>query len=197
MSVLDSLISDVYTLTNRPDLVGQTALAVRAATLKAHQFDDWYRDFSEYSIQFSNSDYYQTLDYKSIFPNWRKPKYVRKYDATGSSPGPFLEYLVPEKVVDNYGSDRLDIFYMAGANLQLRSSTQVQYLLLGIYENPVVTPNGYNSWIAVDFPFAITYEAAAVIFKAIGLDENVPAFRQMVADQYQLLKQHCSVGLGY
>ena len=199
MSVsLASLIADVYTLTNRPDLVGETALAVKAAVLKAHQSDDYIKDFSEYSISFSASDYYQSLDYKSVIPLWRKPRYIRKYDATANTggPGDFLKYIEPEKVVDEYGASRQDIFYIAGSNIQIRSSTTLQYMLVGAYVNPDVTSGGFKSWIADDHPFAIIYEAAAIIFKTIGYDEQVPVYRGMVAEQLQLLKQHAVTGMG-
>lgn len=181
------------TLTNRPDLVNETTLAVKAATLKAHQSDDYIFDFSEYSISFSSSDFYQSLDYKAIIPNWRKPRYIRKYDG---APGLFLTYLEPEKVVDNFGASRYDIFYIAGSNIQIRSSTSLQYLLVGAYVNPDVTTTGFNSWIANDYPFAIVYEAAAIIFKTIGYDEQVPIYRGMVAEQLQILKQHAVTGMG-
>ena len=197
MSVsLSSIISDVYTLTNRPDLVGETALAVKAATLKAHQLDDWIKDFQEQSISFSASDYYQTLDYKSIFPLWRKPRYIRILSSSGT-PGAVLEYIVPEKVIDNFGANRTDVFYIAGADVQIRTLAQQQYFAVGYYSNPDVTVSGFNSWIADDHPFAITYEAVATVFKTIGYDEQVPIYRQMVADQYQLLKQHATTGIGY
>jgi hypothetical protein len=191
-----SLVSDVYALTNRPDLVNETALAVKAATLKAHQADDWIKDLTEYSITFSVSDYYQSLDYKAIIPLWRKPRYIRKYDAANSSVGRFLTYLEPEKVVDNYGADRLDVFYIAGSNIQIRSSDLLQYCLVGAYLNPDVTTSGFSSWIANDHPFAIIYEAVAIIFKTIGYDEQVPTYRQMCAEQLQLLKQHATTGMG-
>lgn len=188
-----SLVSDVYTLTNRDDLVGETALAVKAATLKAHQSDDYIRDLTEYSIDFGSSDYYQTLDFQAVIPQWRKPRYMRKYDG---APGKLLTYLEPEKVIDNFGADRTDIFYIAGANIQIRSSTQIQYALIGCYLNPIVVPTNFNSWIANDYPFAIVYEAAAIIFKTIGYDEQVPIYRGMVAEQLQLLKQHAVTGMG-
>ena len=192
---LASIISDVYTLTNRPDLVGETALAVRAATIKAHQVDDWIKDFQEQSIQFSSADYYQTLDYKSVFPLWRKPRYIRILSSTGT-PGTVLTYIEPEKVVDNFGANRVDVFYIAGAEVQIRTLAQQQYFAIGYYANPDVTISGFKSWIADDHPFAITYEAVATIFKTIGYDEQVATYRQMVADQYQLLKQHATTGIG-
>lgn len=188
-----SLVSDVYSLTNRADLVGETAVAVKAAILKAHQSDDYIRDLTEYSLDFGVADYYQTLDYQSLIPLWRKPRYIRKYD---TAPGPLLTYIEPEKVVDSFGASRTDVFYVAGANIQIRSSTQLRYALVGCYLNPVVTSSGFNSWIANDHPFAIIYEAAAIVFKTIGYDEQVPIYRGMVAEQLQLLKQHAVTGMG-
>jgi hypothetical protein len=195
-TTLASILSDVYLLTNRPDLVGETTLAIKAALIKAHQSDDYIKDFNEYSIQFSSSDYFQSLDYKALIPLWRKPRYIRKYDAIGAMPGTFLTYVEPEKVVDNFGANRTDIFYVAGASVQIRTADQCQYFLVGAYTNPDVTALGFRSWIADDHPFAIIYEAAAIIFKTIGYDEQVPVYRQMVQEQYQLLKQHAVTGIG-
>lgn len=50
MASLNSLVSDVYTLTNRPDLVAETALAVKKATLKMHHVDFFARDIWESGI---------------------------------------------------------------------------------------------------------------------------------------------------
>ena len=191
-----SLVSDVMTITNRPSLVNETALAVQAATLKAHQFDDWIKDLNEYSIQFSTSDYYQTLDYKTVIPLFRKARDLRKYDAVTGMPGDFLEYIVPEKVVDEYGANRLDIFYVAGANIQIRSSTQLQYLLLNCYTNPIIVEQNFSSWIADDHKFAIIYEAAAIIFKTIGYDEQTTVYREMVKEQMETLTKHAVTGTG-
>jgi hypothetical protein len=192
---LTSLISDVYSLTNRPDLVSETALAVKAATLKAHRIDDWIKDFQEKSIQFTTADYYQSFEYKSTFPLWRKPRYVRILTSTGT-PSTILTYIEPEKVVDNFGANRVDVFYVAGQEVQIRTLAQQQYFAVGFYSDPDVTASGFSSWIADDYPFAIIYEAAAIIFKTVGFDEQVPVYRQMVADEYQLLKQHAITGIG-
>jgi hypothetical protein len=190
-----SIVSDVMTLTNRPDLVNETNLAVKAATLKAHQFDDWIKDFTEASIQFSTADYYQTLDYKQIFPLWRKPRYIRCSDSSGAQ-GTILDYIIPEKVIDAYGANRVNVFYVAGAEVQIRTLAQLKYFFVGYYKNPDVTSAGFSSWIANDHPFAITYEAAAIIFKTIGYDEQVPIYRGMVAEEMQRLVQHATTGLG-
>jgi hypothetical protein len=194
---LSSLASDVYLLTNRPDLIGETALAVKAATLKAHQSDDYIYDFQENSIQFDTADYFQSLDVKSIFPLWRKAKYLRIYDQStyGNAPGRLLRYIEPEKVVDEFGANRTDIWYQAGSNLQIRTGNSAQYFLIGYYKNPDVTEGGYSSWIADTNPYVIIYEAVAIIFKTIGLDDQAGAYRGMVTEQLQLLKQNAITGI--
>lgn len=189
------LVDDVYTLTNRPDLVGETALAIQAATLKAHQSDDYIYDFVEQSIVFDTSDYYQSLDYKSVFPLWRKARYIRASDSLGAQ-GPKLSYLEPEKVVDEFGASRINVWYQAGAYLQIRTLAQSQYFFVGYYANPDITKVGYRSWIANDFKFAIIYEAAAIVFKAIGQDQEATTFRAMVAEQLGILKMHAITGIG-
>ena len=193
-----SVVSDVMALTNRPDLVNETNLAVQAATLKAHQFDDWIKDFNEYSIAFTTSDYFQSLDYKSVIPLWRKPRYMRKYDNTAITGGPtdFLEYIPPEKVIDEYGYNRTNIFYVAGNQIQIRTDSPYQYFLVGCYVNPDITVAGYDSWIANDHKFAIVYEAVAIILKTVGMDEQVVTYRDMVDEQMRLLTQHAVTGLG-
>jgi hypothetical protein len=190
------IVSDVYSLTNRPDLVGETVVAVKAATLKAHQSDDYIKDLFETAIQFSTSEYFQTLDYKSVIPLWRKPRYMRIYDAAGTTPGSFLTYVEPEKVIDGFGANRTDIFYIAGAEVQIRTLAQQQYFLLGCYVNPDITTTGYNSWIADDHRYAIVYEAVAIIFKTIGYDEQNTTYRAMVAEQIMTLKMHAITGIG-
>lgn len=199
MSVsLASLMSDVYLLTNRPDLIGETTLAVQSATLKAHTSDDYIYDFQENSIAFDTAEYFQSLDVKSIFPLWRKGRYLRIYDNTPytGGPGAVLRYIEPEKVVDEFGANRTNIWYQAGATLQIRTEASSQYFLIGYYKNPDITENGFNSWIADNYKPAIIYEAAAIIFKTIGYDEQVVTYRGMVAEQMQLLKQSSITGVG-
>jgi hypothetical protein len=71
-----------------------------------------------------------------------------------------------------------------------------QYFAVGYYKNPDVTVSGFSSWIAKDHPFAITYEATAIIFKTIGYDKQVPIYRGMVAEEMQRLVHHTTTGLG-
>lgn len=182
---LTELQSEVYTLTNRPDLTAETLAAVRAATLKLHQLEYFFKDIFETGVTFSASAYQQQIDYRTLIPAFRSVSYIRKTDSTGSDDLGFFDVIQPESVLDLYQQNREDVYYVAGQMIQLRSSTQFQYIILGCYINPDITVAGYNSWIALDHPYAIIYQAAADIFKAIGKSEEFAAYTAMALDQRQ------------
>lgn len=194
---LTELIAEVYTITNRPDLVGQTLTAVRSATLKLHQSDYYYKDLRETGVSFVSALYTQQLEYRPLFPKWRALKYVRKTDVAGTDTGAFLELVVPENVLDNYKQNRNDICYVAGEVIQIRSSTQVQYIILGRYDNPDITQSGYDSWIALDHPYAIAFEAASTVFKMIGDTDQFAAYTQLAAMQLVELRNSNIIAAGY
>lgn len=176
---LSELIAEVYTLTNRPDLVAQTLSAVRAATLKIHQSDYYYKDLFETGISFTSAEYLQQIEFRNLIPHWRAFKYLRKTDVTGTQQGDLIELIPPESVLDDYSLNRSNVCYVAGAVIQVRSSTQLQYALLGCYVNPNITELGYNSWVALDHPYAIVFEAASTVFKMIGDTDQFAAFTQL------------------
>jgi hypothetical protein len=186
------LVAEVMLLTRRPDLVDRTESAVRAATLKAHHSDFYYKDIYEQSITFVTPAYVQNFLPTDIFPTFRKAKYLRIWETDGSIngyPGKFLVPIQIENSLDAYKSIKTDVFYQAGQLLQVRLATASQYLLFGAYLHPTITPEGaFCSWIASEMPWAIIYEAARVIFKSIGMDQQTAEMTQLVGEQYSLLK---------
>lgn len=198
MATFSELLADVYTLTNRPDLVNETKVAVKSATLKAHQIDFFYKDLFETGIQWSPVAYVQSLDYRTLVPRWRALKYLRKYDASGSGlPGAFLTILTPEQVLDSYSLAKEDVCYGAGEMIEIKSSTEDEYMLLGCYINPDITELSYSSWVALDHPYAIVFDAVATVFKTIGFDEQSAEYRRMVAEQYMLIRESNILAVGY
>ena len=176
MADFNSLVSDVFTITNRRDLINETVLAVKSATLQLHRRDFFAKDLLEVILQFNTTDYLQSIDYRTIFPRYRQLKYLRKYDPTGAAypeygMGKFLDIVTPEQVLDSYQASRNDIAYVAGSSINLRSSTSIQYVSIGLYLNPIVdTAETYSSWIALEAPYAIVYAAAAIVQGSILRD---------------------------
>ena len=194
---LNELIAEVYTITNRPDLVAQTLTAVRSATLKLHQSDYYYKDLREQAVQFLTAEYLQQIEYRTLFPKWRALKYIRKTDSTGQEQGKFLDITVPENVLDDYKLNRVDVAYVAGEVVQIRSSTQLQYCIVGRYDNPDITSTGYNSWIALDHPYAIVFEAASTVFKMIGDTDQFAAYTSLAGMQLIELRNSNVQSIGY
>lgn len=196
MATFAELQSDIIALTKRPDLVADTKLAIKAATLKAHQSDYYYKDLYETGVQFATADHLQQLEYRSLFPRFRSMKYLRKSDISGME-GDFFNLLTPAQVLDEYGLSKSDIYYVAGSAIQIKSSDTFQYALIGMYLNPDITEAGYSSWVAMDHPFYIVYEAAVSIFKTIGYDEQASLYSKMAAEQLQLVKTSNILAEGY
>lgn len=178
------LVAEVLSIVKRPDLQSRIESAVRAATLKMHQSDFFYRDIVEAPVQFDQARVLQNFMPSEVVANFRKAKYIRTWcgDADGSF-GPFLEPIQIENSMDVYGSSKNNVFYMAGQLLQIRAVPAVYRVLFGAYKHPVVTPvESYSSWIADEYPYAIIYEAARTIFRSISFNEQAAEFAQLAGE---------------
>jgi hypothetical protein len=184
------LLTEVYFLTNRPDLVNETKSAVKAATLKLHQTDFYSKDIAELYIDLGSATdtYIYSFDYISAVSNFRAIKYIRKLNITTGEPEKFFDIITPEETLDSYNVTRTDVCYVAGRVLEIRSSTTFNKMILGVYVFPIAVESGYSSWIAELYPYAIIFEATRIIFKTIGYDEQSSAYRELVAEQVALLK---------
>lgn len=178
MALFDDLVSGsdgVYTITNRPDLVAETKLAVRQATLAAHRSELYPRDRKEVALPLTSSMLFQ-LDIPSYFPNWRKFDWIRPYTVLTGSPSPILitdnEFLTPGAVLDEYLVEKVNVAYVAGTNLNVKLQTAYDGLLVGYYQNPVLSPEAsYESWIAREHPAVIVLDAAMRVLDAIGYND--------------------------
>lgn len=197
MASLANLITSVYTITNRPDLVAETKLAVKFATLAAHQSGYYDKDLFESGVVFDAAAYYQSLQYRLLLPRWRSLKFIRKYSFPDMLAGDFLKLITPDNSLDSYGINKEDVMYLAGESLEIRSSTQLRYVLLGCYLLPDVTDDGYNSWISVEHEFLIIFNAARIVYKGIGFDEQSSQFQALAGEQFSLLTLSQTVANGY
>lgn len=178
MSLFTDIVSGsdgVYTLTNRPDLVAETKLAVRQATLAAHRCEKFMKDEVEVFLPLVSASSFQ-IDIPSYFPRWRQFSYIRPFDSVAQSPAPFVlggnEMVAPDAIIDEYGSVKTNVWYVGGTNLNIRLSGNYDSFLVGYYSNPLLSPeDSYESWVARDQPAVIVIDAARRVFEAIGYQE--------------------------
>jgi hypothetical protein len=197
MTTFADMLTQVYTITGRSDLVTETTLALRQATLKAHNSDFFPLDIYEFAINFSSAAYYQQLDYQTLVPLWRSLKYIRKYDSVGQTAGKFLKIITPELLMDKYQVEQTDIVYIAGTQLQIKTSDSNQYFLVACYVNPNTDPANYSSWIANVQDTVIVTIAATIVFKMIGFDEQAQSYAALAADQLAMLKESYLLANGW
>lgn len=191
------LVQAVISETKRPDLLTQTQSAVRAATLKAHQKEYFYKDIIEDGVAFTIPKYTQSFKptevNTSLFKRYRSPAYVRLwlYDETDAQnlgrPGDYLTLSQIGNLKDNYGYDKTMIYYQAGDRLNLRAPIEISHILFGFYVFPDVTEENFSSWIAVEQPRAIICEATRNIFNSISYMEQANKFEGLTAEEYSIL----------
>ena len=191
----NELVSEVLSIVKRPDQMPRIESAVRAATLKAHRQDYFFRDLKETGVQFTDPAYIQNFLPTQIFgARFRKIKYIRvwNYDATDTNHGMLGTFLTPidiENSVDSYGYTKANVFYMAGELVQIRTSLPLSHCLVGAYLNPLIaTPATFDSWIAEQQPYAIVYEACRQVFNQIGKTADAGAMTNATAEEYAQLK---------
>lgn len=185
---LAELIDEVYTITNRPDLIAETLTAVRSATLKMHQADYFYKDLYETGLSFEDPTLYiQEIDLSTFDARWRALKYLRKFDANATpapgAPGVLFKLITPELVFNEYDIQQENVCYVAGDILKIRSNTTLAHALIGYYRQPVITVSGFTSWIARDHPYAIVFQAASKLFKMIGKDAEATFYDNEAGQQ--------------
>lgn len=173
----NELVAEVIALTNRPDLKSLAESQVRAATLKVHQKDFFYRDIREVGVEFDTPAHITSFRPADVLPRYRKPAYLREWLFDGTSEtlgkgGRKFDVVQTSNAQDMYGFFKQDVYYLAGDVLQIRSSRPISHILFGAFVLPDITPDNFASWVADEYPFAIIHNAARAVFKAIGASEQ-------------------------
>lgn len=178
MSLFTDILSGsdgVYSLTNRPDLVIESKLAIRQATLAAHRCDKFFKDKLEVYLPLTLATGFQ-LDIPTYLPNWRQMEFIRPFNSVSQSAATFIlgpdEMIAPDAIFDEYTNEKVNVWYVAGNSLNIRLQSAWDSFLIGYYANPVILPEGsYESWIAREQPSVIVLDAASRVLNAIGYNE--------------------------
>lgn len=196
MATLTTLAADVYTLTNRPDLVSETNVAIRKAIYKFHGADTFKRDIKTFRLQMSLYTPLAPDDYRwqiplTTFPQFRRPKYLTTPLTSTAIVTVFYE-VAADRLFDTYRCEYLNYFFIAGSTLVIKSVQSPDYLDLTYYAYPIVpsvTTDTITSWIADQYPDAIIEEAAGTVFKMIGKDDEYSRYQTLFAENIQILRQ--------
>lgn len=176
---LSQIIAEVYVRTRRPELIADTASAVRKATMKCHLADEFKRDLTEAIITVPvQTDFHYQLDLSNAinYPRFRKVAYVKEYN--NPLVGNEIEFDMADaaSLMDDYNLEQQNIWYQVGLALNITSFKQLGQVRVGYYQYPDINTATYTSWVANEFPDAIIEEAAATIFNSIGKDSEYKTY---------------------
>lgn len=192
------ILAEVGSLTNQLGAMpGEHETMIKAATLRMHHSDFYMRDLAEDTIDLGSEA--STFSFaNTTFARYRALHYLKKYDLANDVVGAELKFLDPKNLLNAYGVEKNNVWYAAGANIVLRSSTNIRYLKAGWYQNPIVSPIAqYASWIAELVPHAIIFDAASLIFQMINQQEQSRKFDNLVVEQVGIVRMHGVTGYGY
>lgn len=218
---LNELITAVYNLTARADLVDQTKQTVLASTLTMHMSSFYYKDILSGQIDFATQDYHQQIDTSAV-PRFRSISYMRlnKNDITmqqvdpftGLPPRyyvqPFFKIISPDDIIDNiWDAEKCQVAYQAGGTIHLKAINKITSVLMGWYAYPDLTDMNFTSWIAAEVPYAIVYHATAAILNTIGQEQAASKYDRpenaqgqgggLVQEQIRMLRASNIVAQGY
>jgi hypothetical protein len=181
---LTQLVKDTMTKTGRPELVDETYLAVRDATKFVHLQDFFLKDSAELLVPFTTPAFVFQLDTGVFLPRFRKLRYLKKFDQVAllakEREEDKLNECAPDRLFDTYNNIKQNVYYLAGKNLNIRSSTQETALLVSWYQYPNTDLENYSSWIADMYAPIITDKAAAIIFRDVGMKDDANAMDNVV-----------------
>lgn len=185
----DSMLADVISVTNRPDLEVENAIALRAATTNAHLTDIYFRDIAVTQVQLPNSSNQLGLDIPTLFGLVRGFMDVRPIDQNFQllSPGQnsVIEIVEAGDIYDpEYGNLRTNIAYASGSSLVIRSPIQCWGYAVQWAKSPQTRRDLYDSWIAQIAPSIIIYWAAALVLSTNGNDEKARSYLSQVEKLY-------------
>lgn len=178
MALWDDLVTEITTITNRPDLTAETSLALRQAVRAAHKSGKYWRDLSiVLKTGLSTTEALQSIDISADLPRFRQMAYVK------SGSGEFFYKAVDiNNLLDDYDSYVLDVYYAVGTSLKIRGSAPEASYELCYYAYPIVTPtSSFASWIADEHRDLLVAWGASNVLSMVGEQEIKGRMDQLVA----------------
>ena len=178
---LATLQTEVYNLTNRPDLVSQTLTAIRKATMKCHLADEFRQDLQIAIVTVPvQTDFHYLLDLTNTvtYPNMRRVSYIKEYNNPIVGNEIQFKKLHFSNLLDEYKLEKANYWYQAGMAVTIGSYKQLVQVSVAYFTYPNTATATYSSWIADQFPDAIINEAASTIFKTVGKSDEAKLYQQ-------------------
>lgn len=175
-----NLVRDVITVTNRPNFLAETELAIRQACLSYHHLDFFWRDKVTGIINATSTALGRVKAELTDFERMRAVAEIAPYFPDDESCGK------PLKQLTKLGEKQTDYWLTTHRELIIHSSSPTKMFQLTYYENPKLLPeNEFSSWIAELYPTAVVDSACARVFDMAGNSTQADRYRAKVGNRNQ------------
>jgi hypothetical protein len=182
----DEILSDIITLTARPDLAEETAIAFRSAVATIHGRFNFPRDLTTVLVKLPNASYQTAIDIQVSLPRLRALSQLRVTDPQDNPVNsPVIDIVEVGDIYDPvYNTIKNNIAFIGGSSLNIRSVIPASGYIIDYYLAPFTRREQFNSWIAQLSPEAIIFMAAATVFQTNGNEEKAATYLRMVENMY-------------
>lgn len=196
MSDLQAILEAVYAITDRPDLVGLTTLAVQKATIKEHTQYDFTRDLvlsssitltdtspasNRYTVQITgNTALVRVRKVLYILENVGSVQVLTSFEGTNGQI--VFKEVSNSDIFDPYGMERQNYFARLGDTINIVANRAVAAVRVKYYQLPDTATVTYQSWIADNYPYVIADHAALEVFRAIGKKDEEKIYLAKLGD---------------
>ena len=182
MALFDDLIADVITITNRPDLLAETKLGIRAAVVKLHGLEFWREDRVEEEVAVTVTEGQFSITVTDLDNPVRKIDGIKK-----AYSDVYFDEIDPKQILDGFGYRRYNSYYRMGNLLNFLTDSGDTSVIVIYYKQPVAVETGFSSWIAETYPILVAMEAATFVFSSIGDKEQEAKIKAMIAEHGSVL----------
>jgi hypothetical protein len=181
----------VQAITNRPELVSITDMAIRLATLRAHGIDFFPRDRASMVLSYTpvaSSPFTEIAGVYTTDPLLRTPEFMQSEELVTYAATENLAYI--PSVQDFWDEDNIlkySVFTQIGDTLRCSFASATGRARLWYYRNPDVSVSSYSSWIADLHKDELAMWAAGIVWQRTGLQEQAAGAQQTVLGIKDLL----------
>ncbi len=185
MATWAELITEIYSLTNRPDLVAETNLALRQAVRIGHKSAKFWRDLQEVTVPALVAQV-QEIDIPSYMPQFRAIALLR---SEANDQIEFKDVTIGD-LLDNDGVSRTDVYWGVGTKLKLRAAAPEANYRVMYYKYPIVFPTAsFNSWLAEEHSDFLILWSAINVLSAVGEQEIKSRLEPLAAVELSALQK--------
>lgn len=168
MATWDDLKTDVFTWTNRSDLVAETELALRQAIRTAHRQGKFWQDMTTTVLAGLPVDQpVQQIDIATDLPRFKQIAYVKS-----GYQDKYYSEAVAADLLDSDQYVRTNVYWGIGTILNIRGAAPEDLLEIAYYRQPITTPPAsIDDWLLADYKDVVVLFAAGTVLGIIGEQE--------------------------